>query len=226
MSLLEYLMFRFSKTIPEVLNAPQGDPREIEKAQKEFREVESSLDELQKQLQKQKVAEEELHKSLTEQKKKLSQQKQAEEEQALAVKDLKLQEDTFQRTMKELEQKSENSDSIVAKNKAKQELAQLKQDNPLPLRKAKITAEAALRKVEKQRKETELAAIQLESAKKEVEEVTKRVEKSVVEAEEKFREAEAYLEEVKRKGGVANGAIFWIQRELQEAKKYLPQRKQ
>jgi len=226
MSLMEYLMFRYAKKIPEVLNAPQGDPREIEKAQREFRQVQSALDDLQKQLQQQKSAQEEVHRRLTEQKKKLAQQKEAEEEQSLAVKDLKHQEDTFNRTIEELNRKAEHSESLVAKSKAKQELAQLKQENPLPLRKAKITAEAALRKVEKQRKETEAAAIELENAKRDVEAATKRVEKAVAETEEKFREAEAYLEEVKRKGGVANGAIFWMQRELQEAKKYLPQRKQ
>jgi len=240
MSLMEYLMFKYSKSIPEVLNAPQGDPREIEKAQRDFREVQNALDDIQKQLQQQKSAEDEVHKKLTEQKRKLAEQKKAEEdvkraeeEQAAAVKDLHQQEEAFQRTMDELIKKSEHSESLVAKNKAKQELAQLKQENPLPLRKAKITAEAALRKVEKQRKEAEAATAQvaaaareLEQAKRDAEAATKRVEKAVIEIEEKFREAEAYLQEVKRKGGVANGAIYWIERELKEAKKYLPQRKQ
>jgi len=34
------------------------------------------------------------------------------------------------------------------------------------------------------------------------------------------------LEEVKKKGGVAYGAIWWMERELKEKEKYLPQRKQ
>jgi len=132
-----------------------------------------------------------------------------------------------------LTSKSESSDSLVARNKAKQELAQIKQENPLPLRKAKITAEAALRKVEKQRKEAEAATILVAEGAKILEEAkiaavraTREVEKAVEETEQKFREAEAYFEEVKRKGGVAKGALWWIERELKEAKKYLPQRKQ
>jgi len=132
-----------------------------------------------------------------------------------------------------LTQKSESGDSLVAKNKAKQELAQLKQENPLPLRRAKITAEAALRKVEKQRKEAELATMQeqkaareLESAKLEVEEATRKVEAAVRETEARMQEAQDFLEEVKRKGGVAYGAIWWMEREITEAKKYLPRNKQ
>ena len=71
------------------------------------------------------------------------------------MEDLKSQEGAYQRQIQDLSNKSEHGESIVAKNKAKQELAQLKGSDPLPLRKAKITQEAALRRVEKQRKETE-----------------------------------------------------------------------
>jgi hypothetical protein len=44
--------------------------------------------------------------------------------------------------------------------------------------------------------------------------------------EQKVIEAEAFLEEAKSKGGVAHGAIWWLQRELKEAQKYLPKSKQ
>lgn len=46
-----------------------------------------------------------------------------------------------------VEHKSVNGTSQVAKSKAAAELAQAKQEDPLPLRKAKITQEAALKKV-------------------------------------------------------------------------------
>jgi len=240
MSLLEYLMFKYSKAIPEVLNAPQGDPVLIEKAQREFQAVQAALEDVQQQLEQQKKAEDEQRQKLAEQKKRLTEQKRAEdevkraeEEQAAAVHELKSQEDAYQKAVQDLTRKSEHGDSIVAKNKAKQELAQLKQENPLPLRKAKITAEAALRKVEKQRKEAEAATAQaaaiakeLEEGARQLEKITKKVEQAVRETEEKMREAEAYLQEVKKNGGVANGAIWWMEREIMEAKKYLPQRKQ
>jgi len=157
------------------------------------------------------------------------------------------QELAFQNQITELTQRSETGDSIVAKNKAKQELAQLKQENPLPLRRAKITQEAALRKVEKQTKEAEAATMQalqvakelenvakelervaadLEVAKHHVEEATRKVEIAVRETEAKMEEAQNFLAEVKRKGGVAYGAIWWMEREIIEAKKYLPRNKQ
>jgi hypothetical protein len=44
----------------------------------------------------------------------------------------------------------------VARNKAAAELAQVKNENPLPLRRAKITQDAALRKVEKDGKAAEV----------------------------------------------------------------------
>ncbi len=49
------------------------------------------------------------------------------------------------------------------------ELAQLKQEDPLPLRKAKVTQEAALRKVEKERKAAEAATAALEEQTRNVE---------------------------------------------------------
>lgn len=41
-----------------------------------------------------------------------------------------------------------------------------------------------------------------------------------------MQQALDYLQEVKKKGGIAHGAIWWMERELKEAKKYLPKSKQ
>jgi len=213
MALLEYLCFKYQKTIPMVINAPQGENKEeVEKAQKELREIEEALNFVQKKLAEQ-------QNKLMEQKRTEEELRKAEQEQLVAVKELHSQEEAFNKQIEILTQKSESGDSLVSKNKAKQELAQLKQENPLPLRKAKITQEAALRKVEKQRKDAEVA-------RKEVEESTRKVEEAVRQTEVKMQEAQDFLEEVKRKGGVAGGAIWWMERELIEAKKYLPRSKQ
>jgi len=115
--------------------------------------------------------------------------------------------------------------STVAKSKAKNELAQVKNEDPLPLRKAKITQEAALRKVEKERKSAEKASANAAAKTVELEQQKLKVEAAVRETEEKYKEAQDYLEEVKRKGGVAHGAIWWMERELKEAQKYLPKKK-
>ena len=53
---------------------------------------------------------------------------------------------------------------VVSRNKAKNELAQLKAEDPLPLRKARITLEAALKRAEKTRAPFEAATKVAEDA--------------------------------------------------------------
>jgi len=86
------------------------------------------------------------------------------------------------------------------------------------LRKAKITTEAAERKADKLRapfKEAREAAERARAA----------ADDAVVDAQKKLAEAEAYLVEVRKKPGQPYGALWWIDRELQEQKKYLPSSK-
>jgi len=52
------------------------------------------------------------------------------------------------------------------------------------------------------------------------------VEKLVEDANKKFDEAQNYFNEVKSRPGSAEGDLWFINRELTEAKKYLPQKKQ
>jgi len=270
MALLEYLMFKYSKGIQEVIDAPQGDNTQlIEEAQEKLRAVQEALVEVQTKLEEQeralrqhRQAEEAQKRALEEQrraeeaqKKALEAQRRAEEsvrrseaELRAAVDDLKAQEDNYHNQIQTLERKKEDpSAGQVSKNKAAAELAQLKQENPLPLRRAKITQEAALRKVEKERIASEAATQALEEQTRNVqaktvaleeetrnlealtrvlEEQTRQLEHARRETEERFREAQEYLEEVKKQGGVAFGAIWWLERELKEAQKYMPKKKQ
>jgi len=94
---------------------------------------------------------------------------------------------------------------LFKETKQKNELAQLLAEDPLPLRRAKLTTEAATKKAEKAR----IVA-----------------DEALVEAEAKFNEAERFLEEIRMRGGGGEGTLWWIDRELQEVKKYLPKRKQ
>jgi peptidoglycan hydrolase CwlO-like protein len=200
MALLEYLTFKYNKNVKAVVDAPQGgNEEEIKAAQEKLEAVQSALVDLLKQLEEQKRTEEAV--------------KRSEAELKVAVDELKNQEDAYYGQIKSLEQKSKDSSStLVTRNKAAAELAQLKGENPLPLRKAKITQEAALRKVEKERK---LAEAQ-----------TQKVEAAVTDTENALKEAQEYLEEVKRQGSGGQGSIWWMERELKEAQKYLPKRKQ
>jgi DNA repair exonuclease SbcCD ATPase subunit len=198
MSCIEYLVWKYKKTVNETVDAPQGDNTEaIKKAQQKLDAVISQLAECEKKLQAQKTANAELHK--------------LESELNAAIAELKKQEDDYQNTLKTLEKKS-NEGSQVQRSKAANELAQLKEQDPLPLRKAKLTQEAALRKVTKQKQVVENAIAELEAA--------------YVSLEGKMAEAQAELEKIKSKPGGGKGAIWWIQRELFEADSRLPRAKQ
>lgn len=130
--------------------------------------------------------------------------KKAQEELQTALAELKAQEDAYARKTEELKQRSE-SGGVVQRNKAKAELEIHLAEDPLPLRRAKINTEAAERKADKARAP---------------------FREATEDAEAKFQAAQDHIEQVKKKGGVAHGAIWWMERELAEARKYLPSSKQ
>lgn len=107
--------------------------------------------------------------------------------------ELKAQEDAYNNTTKELEQKSQEG-GVVTRNRAKAQLAAHLAEDPLPLRRAKITNAAAV----------------------------KKADRALKKAQEAYAEAEAYLKEVSAKGGSAAGSLWWMSRELHESKKFLP----
>jgi len=228
MALVEYLCFKYAKTVQQVLDSPQGDNQEeIALASAKLQAVQEALDEVTRQLVQQEVALEASKLALAQQRKAEEALIRAETELRAAVDDLHKQEAAYNTQVATLERKKDDvNSSTVTKSKAAAELAQLKQEDPLPLRKAKITQEAALRKVEKDRKAAEAATAVAEAKAAELEELKRKVERAVRETEDRVREAMEYLEQVKRKGGVSFGAIWWMERELKEAQKYLPKRKQ
>jgi len=181
--LTHFLIIHYNVSPSELANASQGDnEEEVRRAQQMLEQVQVALAEAQKTAAEARKAEAELEAALAE---------------------LKAQEDAFNAKTQDLQRKSEQG-SVVQMNKAKNELAQHLASDPLPLRRAKITTEAAVKKAEKAR-----AA----------------AERALATAEQKVAEAEAYLEEVKSKPGSAKGALWWIERELHEAKAYLPSSK-
>lgn len=112
--------------------------------------------------------------------------------------ELKRQEDDYNNKVADARARSETG-GVVARNKAANELAQLLAEDPLPLRKAKLTVAAAL----------------------------KKAERALTEAQAAFDQASAYLAEVKAKGGAgSDGSLWWMSRELDEQRKYLPSSKQ
>lgn len=195
--LTHFLVIHYNVNPSELANAPQGDNQEeVERAQKLLEQVQAAFEEASRTAEASKKAE--------------AAAKQAQAELEAAKAELQAQEDAFNHRTEELKAKSATG-GAVQMNKAKNELAQHLGSDPLPLRKAKITNEAAVKKAEKASAAAETARVAAENA---LEDATK-----------KLGEAEAYLEEVKSRPGSAQGALWWIERELAEAKKYLPKSK-
>jgi len=191
--LTHYLLFKFKVDWHVLVNSKGDNSEEIAKAQRLLDEVSSLLEEAERRAEIARIAEAPF--------------KQAQEEVDAALAEVKAQEDEIQRRTEELKRRSTQG-GVVQQNKAKNELAQLLAEDPLPLRRAKITLEAALKKAEKARAPFEAATLAAEAA--------------AEEARLKVEEAEAYLEEVKSRPGSPHGRIWWMERELHERKKFMP----
>jgi len=280
MALLEYLLFKFERSVLKCINNPQGgseeDKRKLAEATAKCEALQRALDDLQEKLVAQKraerdakVAENNAHAAEAEARsaERIAKDQEAvlkaaedavrkaEDEARAADADLKRQQDEIANKAKSLEAKIANpSTGAVAKGQAVQELAALKGADPLPLRKAKITQEAAVRKVEAERKVAEGERIKAQevrkkaeeerkkavserqhaeaereaavAAREKAEEQTRQVEAAVADTEQKAKEANELLEELKKRDSVPHGAIWWMQRQVAEAKKYMPRSKQ
>ena len=135
---------------------------------------------------------------------------------------------------------------VVKRGRAANNLNGLENEDPLPLRKAKITAEAALRKLQKreaaaaaradeaaeqtarcQAKVVELGTKEAEGEQKEaaLAAAIEGLEASYADLSAKMTEAQAAIEELKlQKCGL--GAVWWMERELYEADESLPRARQ
>jgi len=186
MSAIEYFCFRYAKSIPQVVKAPQGsNTEELKKAQQKLDELNDALDKLKK-------AEADLAKS--------------QEELRVAIAETKAQQDAQDKRISDLTAKSNDSSATqVTRSKAAMDLAAAKQEDPLPLRRSKLTQEAALRKVERNKKE---------------------VAEDLARTQAALKDAQDYLDKIAAGGGDAKGAMWYLKRELVEANKYLPKSKQ
>jgi len=197
--LTHILIFRHKMDWRKLVNASQGDNRkELEEAQRRLDEVQAAFKASQEQA---KIA-----------KQREAEAKQAHQELTAALAELKAQEDAFNNKTNELKAKSEDeSIGLVSRNKSKNELSQHLGSDPLPLRRAKITQEAAVKKAER----ATAAAIEARNAS----------DAALVDMQKKLEAAEAYLEEIRNKPGSAQGTLWWMDRDLHEARAYLPERK-
>lgn len=202
LSLIEYCTWKYKKDIKDVEEASQGDDDQ----QQKLKEAQAQMDAVQKAL-------DEVLSSIAALKAEREKLAVLKKELEAALAELKKQEEEYKNKCDALQAKIDNpSTSGMQRAKASNELAQLKAEDPLPLRRAKITAEAALRKVDKQEK---------------------AVARSLAEMEQKQADLEVKLDEArelllkiqKTAGGSANGALWFQNRKLFAADYYLPTNK-
>jgi len=210
MSLTEFLAYHFKKSIQDVIDAPQGDNQEeIEIAQAAVEKAQKAVDEMVARLDEAKAASDAAEAAA-------APYRAAVAENEKALEELHAQEKAYQDKKNALEKtKNDMSIGVVRRNKAANELDQLLSEDPLPLRKAKINQEATVRKMEKAAKPFNEASAKATAA-KEV------AEAAVAEAEKMLQAAVDSLNEAKKKGGVAHGSIWWMERSLEEKRKYMP----
>jgi hypothetical protein len=154
----------------------------------------------------------------------------AAREQQAAVDDLKSQEDAHAAKTKELEAKAEAGG--VAGMRAKNELAQHKAEDPLPLRKAKLNAQAAAKKTEKAKQDAADSAAIAEKSKQAALTAANSAEKDRIKAEEAaahaahLRTAAQHATEAAKQDRLrAEEAVREAQRKLEEAEAYLEEQK-
>jgi len=278
--IIHYIIFKYKIDWKQLVNASQGgNQKEIEEAsrlldevQKAFKvcaeksdfakaalkEAESREATAKKEeaIAKQREAEAKSTEETSKQREADAKQKDieakaAQEELQAALADLKSQEDARNKRTEELTKGSEDETTgVVTRNKLKAELAQHLAQDPLPLRKAKITQEAAVKKADKaaaaatvaradaeaaskaaqvaakeataSRNAAEASAREAEKARHDAAEAAAEAEAAVDDAQKKVQQAEEYLNEVKSRPGSAHGALWWLERELHEQKKYMP----
>jgi len=198
MALSEFLLDKYKKTPAELVNSPQGtlDRSIIDAAQAKCDEAQDLLDKASEAKRACDIAEAPL--------------KKANEELAVVVAEIAALEKARSDRLAELDGIINGSGGAVGKGKATNEKAQLQSEDPLPLRKAKITQEAALKRVEKARAPFTAATEAAEAARQE--------------AEAAFTAAQASLDELKKKGGTPHGTVWWMERVLHEKMKFMPKK--
>eukprot|EP00008_Paramoeba_atlantica_P010928 CAMPEP_0201485922 /NCGR_PEP_ID=MMETSP0151_2-20130828/9999_1 /ASSEMBLY_ACC=CAM_ASM_000257 /TAXON_ID=200890 /ORGANISM="Paramoeba atlantica, Strain 621/1 / CCAP 1560/9" /LENGTH=378 /DNA_ID=CAMNT_0047870271 /DNA_START=64 /DNA_END=1200 /DNA_ORIENTATION=- len=255
--LTHFLLFKFKTDWQKLVNAPQGDnSAQIAEAQDKLQAVQDAFDassradaEASAALAEAKASEEravrnEKEAVAREEEAKAAEApfkaaeapfKAAQDEVESALAEVKAQEDAYNSKTESLKKASEEG-GVVSRNRAKVSLEAHLAEDPLPLRKAKITLEAANKKAERARapfleaRAPFLAATELaeqsrresEAARATAEGAKKKAEEAVNVAQSAMKEAEDYLAELLSCPGSGHGALFWIERELTEKKKYMP----
>jgi len=162
------------------------------------------------------------------------------ERSKVALEELRQEESKLKEKKQKLEDRSKDSSlGIVKRNKAVAELNMLLSQDPLPLRTAKINKEASFNKIsklakkaskatdaaEQSMKKAEAARITAIKSKEEAILTGKIAESKIPGAQEACESMQKTLERLLTECKVGKGTIFYLERELKDAKRFLPKQK-
>lgn len=267
MAISEYLLNRYEKTPAELVKSPQGDvdPAELKAATDAFDAANEALDNAIAEAEAAALALANAKEAAHAAAKALEESKAAAEKSALqlaasqeaeakvvqAEKELQAAIDEIEALEKAKADKvakcqaiiDDPNTGVVKKGRAVQERDAVLGEDPLPLRKAKITQKAALKRVNKARKQAEQetarsveakqaaddAAAASAAAKQAADEAQAAAEAAKIAADEAeaagkkaLEEAQQALEDLKAKGGGSpQGKLWWLSRILEEKKKFM-----
>lgn len=254
-SLIELLIFKFGYCWRDVVNAAQSCDWQAEKeAQERFDKAKVSLDSAIEAERKSMADAESARKaeenSLHEQEEAAKAAEasrvaeaafsEAKNQSKIALESLNTQEKKMAKKKDDLERiAADDNLGIVKRNRAKAELAMLLSEDPLPLRAARIKQEAALRKLTKATETAGQAAAASEMAMNKAKEArtaahaakeialaaAREAEARIPLARKALDEVQEVLENFSKNRRAGKGTIFYINRELKEAAKFLPRRK-
>jgi len=216
LALCEYLADKYDKSVQQVIDAPQGGQAAQEALDRAVKLVETSTEKMNAAISSSELA----HTAHDEAKKSKQLSDEAKKECEEAVNAVESQEASRAKKIGKLKDKINNKKLSTMKiNTAKNELAQVEGEDPLPLRKAKLTQKAALKKskraakvAKKEEKKAEAATVEAQTAKEE--------------AKVAHQEAVDALTDLKENGdGIAHGQVWWLEKEMAERQKYMPRGK-
>lgn len=209
MCITEYLVDKYKKKPDDVVNAPQGDVDEakLKEAQDACDKAAAALDQAATEAEAARDAKDEADAAV-------AKVKAAEAELQAAIDEITaLEEEKANKIAKCQKIIDDPNAGAVKKGRAVQEKEQTLAEDPLPLRKAKITQKAALKKVTKARKLAEAAAAKAKEA-------SDAAEAAKQAAEDALADAQKQLDELKKQGGSPLGKLWWMERVLKEKKRY------
>lgn len=217
-SLLNFFIFNYKLDFHKLVNTVSGLD---EDAEMKMAEAQAKLDEAQEALDACVKAQQEADEAAAQAAQALEDQKEAEAEVKAGLEAIEAEESKKAALMAKLKARSEDDSlGVVKKGKAFQEFKKLEGEDPLPLREAKIKQGAKVRKMKR-------ATKACKKAEKKAAQAAEAAEAAVNEARDSLQRAEEFLIEVKAAcaGGTNDGILWWMDRELAEARKYLPKGK-